>query len=277
MENDLRNALREQQFELHYQPQVNDRTGEVAGAEALIRWNHPERGMVSPVEFIPHAERTGLIIKLGQWVLETACQHLAAWARSPANSGLVIAVNVSAQQFQSPDFYNHVTAALERSGADPRQLKLELTESVFAGDVDSLIELMRRIKALGIGFSLDDFGTGYSSLSYLSRLPLDQLKIDRSFVGSIESGDNNVVICSATIGLAHSLKLKVVAEGVENDAQRHFLSTVHGCDLLQGYLYSRPLAPAAFERWLDQFRTAKPGRASSRKGELIALYPSKSA
>ncbi|MCX7239261.1 MAG: EAL domain-containing protein [Burkholderiales bacterium] len=245
---DLRVAIQGGQLELYYQPQVNGENGLIEGAEALVRWNHPTRGMVSPVEFIPHAERTGLILPLGAWVLENACEHLALWATDPAMAALSVAVNVSAQQFMAADFAEQVLATLERTGANPLRLKLELTESLFAGDFEQIVALMHKLKAIGIGFSLDDFGTGYSSLAYLSRLPLDQLKIDRSFVTHIESDENNVVICAAIINLAHSLRLKVVAEGVETVAQRYFLSTVHRCNLLQGYLYSRPVARQAFER-----------------------------
>jgi diguanylate cyclase (GGDEF)-like protein len=247
LEADLRVALEDGQFELYYQPQVLGSTGQIGGAEALIRWIHPQRGLVPPADFIGHAERTGLILPLGQWVLETACQHLATWATRPEMAHLTVAVNVSAQQFKMPDFAEQVIVTLERTGANPQQLKLELTESIFAGNIDEITQLMNKLKALGVGFSLDDFGTGYSSLAYLSRLPLDQLKIDRSFVFHIASGGSNAVICAATISLAHSLKLKVVAEGVEDQVQRYFLSTVHRCDLLQGYLFSRPVPRESFE------------------------------
>jgi len=247
LETDLRSALQGGQFELYYQPQVLGSTNQIAGAEALIRWIHPQRGMVPPADFIAHAERTGLILPLGQWVLETACQHLAEWATRTEMAHLTVAVNVSAQQFKMPDFAEQVMATLKRTGANPQLLKLELTESIFAGNIDEITQMMHKLKALGVGFSLDDFGTGYSSLAYLSRLPLDQLKIDRSFVSHIASGGNNVVICAATISLAHSLKLKVVAEGVEDEVQRYFLSTVHRCDLLQGYFFSRAVPREAFE------------------------------
>jgi EAL domain-containing protein (putative c-di-GMP-specific phosphodiesterase class I) len=250
MEGDLREGLQSKQFELYYQPQVEGGSGRIMGAEALIRWNHPQRGMVSPVQFIPHAERTGLILPLGQWVLETACEVLASWIARPETEHLTLAVNVSAQQFQSSGFAGQVVATLARTGANPARLKLELTESIFAGNADEIVATMLELKALGVGFSLDDFGTGYSSLAYLSRMPLDQLKIDRSFVSAIESGDTNVVICAATISLAHSLRLKVVAEGVETEAQRYFLATVHHCDMLQGYLFGRPVPRAEFEKLL---------------------------
>jgi diguanylate cyclase (GGDEF)-like protein/PAS domain S-box-containing protein len=250
LEADLRHAIQNDQLALHYQPQVSGSNGRIVGAEALVRWRHPERGLVHPCDFVPHAERTGLILPLGQWVLEQACQQLASWASCPEMAALALSVNVSAQQFKAPDYVEQVIATLARTGANPQLLKLELTESIFAGNIDDVVVMMNQLKAFGIGFSLDDFGTGYSSLAYLSRLPLDQLKIDRSFVANIESDDNNVAICAATIGLAHSLKLKVVAEGVENEAQRYFLSTVHRCDMLQGYLFSRPLPVADFETLL---------------------------
>lgn len=247
MTRDLRRALQERQLLLHYQAQVDGESGRIVGAEVLARWNHPTRGMVSPVEFIACAEESGLILPLGQWALETACSQLAAWASEPAVAHLTLAVNVSVKQFRQPYFVDQVIAVLEQTGANPRKLKLELTESLFVDDVEDIIAKMTALKAKGVGFSLDDFGTGYSSLAFLSRLPLDQLKIDRSFVMDLESSDNNVAICAATISLAHSLKLKVVAEGVETEAQRYFLTTVHHCDLLQGYLLGRPQPVVAFE------------------------------
>ena len=248
MGTDLREALKAQQFELYYQPQVSFATGEIVGAEALVRWNHPERGMVSPAEFIPYVERLGLMVPLGSWVLEAACAHLASWAQHPGMQNLTVAVNVSAQQFMSPDIVDRVVAALEKTGANPQRLKLELTESVLADNDKDVGQVMLRLKTLGISFSLDDFGTGFSSLAYLSRLPLDQLKIDKSFVADIETGNSNVAICAAIISLARSLRLDVIAEGVETDAQRYFLGTVHKCNLYQGYLFSRPVPRADFEQ-----------------------------
>ena len=246
MEIGLREALANGQFFLHYQAQVTDVCG-VAGAEALVRWRHPLRGTISPTEFIPLAEETGLIQPLGLWVLETACVQLARWAMQPGMAHLTLAVNVSARQFHQTDFVDQVLAVLERTGANPCRLKLELTESLLVTNIDGVIAKMSALKIIGVGFSLDDFGTGYSSLSYLSRLPLDQLKIDRSFVMNIESNDNAAAICAATISLAHALNLKVVAEGVETEAQRYFLNMVHHCDLIQGYLFSRPLPIDEFE------------------------------
>ena len=246
MEADLWVALEQGQFALYYQAQVS-REDKITGAEALVRWNHPRRGLVPPGEFIPLAEETGLILQLGQWVMDAACAQLALWADQPEMAHLTVAVNVSARQLHQPNFVNLVLAALKRSGADPKRLKLELTESTLVSDAEDIIAKMTLLKACGVGFSLDDFGTGYSSLSYLSRLPLDQLKIDRSFVMEIESNESAISICAATISLAHSLKLKVVAEGVETEAQQYFLSTVHRCDSMQGYLFSRPLPLQEFE------------------------------
>jgi EAL domain-containing protein (putative c-di-GMP-specific phosphodiesterase class I) len=210
------------------------------------------RGLVFPLDFIPHAERTGLILDIGLWVLECACNQLAHWAKSAQTSALTLAVNVTARQFEAPDFAPCLINILEKTKANPRLLKLELTESVLAGDPESVISSMQQLKTLGIGFALDDFGTGYSSLSYLSRLPLDQLKIDRSFVSAVESGGCNMTICAATISLARSLKLSVVAEGVETEAQQYSLGTIHQCEYLQGYLFGRPLTIADFEVLVKQ-------------------------
>lgn len=243
---DLREALRTQQFVLYYQPQI-DFDGNLGGAEALVRWQHPGRGLVPPNDFIPRTEETGLILPLGQWVLEAACEQLATWADQPQTASLSLSVNVSARQLRQPDFVELVLAVLDRTGAPPGQLKLEITESLLLHDIEDTIAKMQALKAAGVGFSLDDFGTGYSSLAYLTRLPLDELKIDRSFVSKLETDDNSVVICAATISLAHSLRLKVVAEGVETDAERYLLTTVHRCDFLQGYLFSKPLPLAQFD------------------------------
>jgi diguanylate cyclase (GGDEF)-like protein/PAS domain S-box-containing protein len=238
LEADLREGLRLGQFLLYYQPQVDDDTG-LTGAEALVRWRHPRRGMVSPAEFIPLAEDTGLILPLGQWVLETACAQLAAWAGQPQTADLVLAVNVSSRQFYHPDFVAQVRGALNQHGADPRRLKLELTESLLLDNIEDTIAKMAMLKTEGVGFSLDDFGTGYSSLTYLKRLPLDQLKIDQSFIRDILTDPNDAVIARAIVALAHSLGLAVIAEGVETAAQRDFLIE-HGCRAFQGYFYGRP-------------------------------------
>jgi diguanylate cyclase (GGDEF)-like protein/PAS domain S-box-containing protein len=252
LESGLRKALLTNEFELYYQPQVSI-NGNTTGAEALVRWHHPERGMISPADFIPLAEDTGLILPLGHWVLANACDRLARWAIQPELSNLTLAVNVSASQFRQADFVDQVLSVLARTGANPQRLKLELTESLFVDNMQDVIDKMSALKSKGVTFSLDDFGTGYSSLAYLSQLPLDQLKIDRSFVMGLESDDTAVVICAATISLAHALKLKVVAEGVETAAQRYVLSTVHRCDFIQGYLYSRPLPVEKFEMFAKTF------------------------
>jgi diguanylate cyclase (GGDEF)-like protein/PAS domain S-box-containing protein len=243
LETDLRQGLVDEQFILYYQAQVDAR-GRLTGAEALVRWQHPKRGMVSPVEFIPLAEDTGLILPLGQWVLETACRQLAVWARQEATSHLSIAVNVSALQLRRADFVSQVLAVLERTAANPCRLKLELTESLLLDNVEEVIEKMRALKARGVGFSLDDFGTGYSSLSYLKRLPLDQLKIDQSFVRDVLFDPNDAAIARTIVALAQSLGLAVIAEGVETEAQRKLLAEF-GCLAYQGYLFGRPGPVAA--------------------------------
>ena len=242
-------ALEKQQFVLQYQPQIAA-DGTVIGVEALVRWHHPERGMIPPAEFIPLAEETGQILALGRWVLESACAQLAAWASDARRTRLKIAVNVSARQFRQDDFVADVLEVLARSGADPARLELELTESSLVIDVDKVVAKMDALKARGVGFSLDDFGTGYSSLAYLKRLPLDQVKIDRGFVRDILVDPNDAAIAGMIIVLAESLGLGVVAEGVESEAQRAFLAQ-QGCRTYQGYLFSRPLAVAELETYLD--------------------------
>ena len=245
MELSMRESLLVGDFQLYYQPQLVGQ-GRMTGAEALVRWLHPQRGLVSPSEFIPLAEETGLILPLGQWVLDTACAQLAKWATCTELAQLTVSVNVSARQFHHKEFVSNVLATLSRTGANPRQLKLELTESLLVEDVEGIISKMTALRAHGVGFSLDDFGTGYSSLSYLKRLPLDQLKIDQGFVKNILSDPNDSAIAKMVIALADSLGLMVIAEGVEIEAQRDFLAR-HGCHAYQGYLFSRPLPLEMFE------------------------------
>ena len=245
LEIDLREAVRQQQFVLHYQPQVVGE-GRLTGAEALVRWQHPVRGLVYPNDFIPLAEETGLILPLGLWVLETACVQLARWATQPDMADLSLAINVSANQLHQTDFVDQVLAALGKTGANPHRLKLELTESLLLSNVENSIAKMVALKAHGVGFSLDDFGTGYSSLSYLQRLPLDQLKIDRNFVRDIPIDTYDVAIAKMILALAESLGLTVIAEGVETEAQRDFLAS-QGCHAYQGYLFGRPLPLDEFE------------------------------
>ena len=247
LEVELRQAIQENQFVLHYQPQVTD-DGSVTGAEALVRWMHPERGIVSPVEFIALAEECGLIFPLGQWVLARACEQLTAWAFHSTLSHLSLAVNVSVLQFREAGFVDEVLAILRHTGANPARLKLELTESLLADSVQEVIDKMAALKAHGVCFSLDDFGTGYSSLSYLKRLPLDQLKIDQSFVRDILIDPNDAAIARTVVALAQSLGLDVIAEGVETRAQRDFLASA-GCHAYQGYYFSQPLPIERFEAY----------------------------
>lgn len=211
----------------------------MTGAEALVRWQHPQRGMVSPAAFIPLAEDTGLILPMGQWVLETACQQLAVWAGQPATAALTLAVNVSGRQLRQPDFVQQVLDTLSRTAAPASRLKLELTESLLLDNKEDTIQKMAALKGHGVGFSLDDFGTGYSSLAYLKRLPLDQLKIDQSFVKDVTDDPKDAAIVRTVVALAESLQLNVIAEGVETPAQRDSLAS-HGCLHYQGYLYGRP-------------------------------------
>jgi diguanylate cyclase (GGDEF)-like protein/PAS domain S-box-containing protein len=248
MEIALRKAITEEQFLLHFQPQV-DAAGRMTGAEVLIRWQHPERGMVPPGEFIPLAEESGLILPIGHWVLHTACQQLAAWAARPQTAHLNLAVNVSARQFSLPNLVEQVLALIEQTGAPPERLKLELTESMLLDNTSDMIAKMHALKARGVSFSLDDFGTGYSSLSYLKRLPLDQLKIDQSFVRDVLDDPNDAAIARTIVTLGQSLGLAVIAEGVETAAQRDFLAA-SGCLNYQGYFFSRPVPLAAFEQLL---------------------------
>jgi EAL domain-containing protein (putative c-di-GMP-specific phosphodiesterase class I) len=243
LEADLHQGLRDKEFILHYQPQI-DSNGSVIGAEALVRWQRGQR-MVSPAEFIPLAEETGLIEQLGRWVLETACAQLVAWTALPETAELSVAVNVSARQLHHPDFVSHVLAILDETGANPLRLKLELTESLLVNDVEETISKMMALKSKGVSFSLDDFGTGYSSLAYLKRLPLDQLKIDQSFIRDMLVDRDDATIALAILSLGQSLGLAVIAEGVETEPQRDFLAD-HGCHAYQGYLFSRPISSEQF-------------------------------
>ncbi len=250
LEADLRQALARQQFRLYYQAQVNSR-GKETGAEALLRWEHPKRGLVSPAHFIPVTEETGLIVPIGLWVLETACAQLKAWQSDALTRDLTVAVNVSAKQFHQADFVAQVQRVLQESGAKPSHLKLELTESTVLENIQDTIAKMREIKVLGVSFSMDDFGTGYSSLQYLKRLPLDQIKIDRSFVLDITSDPNDAAIVQTIIAMTQALGLNVIAEGVETGAQRDFLDK-HGCHAFQGYLFGKPVPIGEFEALLKQ-------------------------
>ncbi|PKO53623.1 MAG: diguanylate cyclase, partial [Betaproteobacteria bacterium HGW-Betaproteobacteria-20] len=216
-----------------------------------IRWQHPEKGLISPAVFIPLAEETGLILPIGYWVLETACKQLKAWSSHLKTKPLLLAVNVSAKQFHQANFVAQVLEVLDHTGADPTRLKLELTESLLVENIDTTIKKMAQLKAKGVNFSLDDFGTGFSSLTYLKRLPIDQLKIDQSFVRDILSDPNDASIVRTIITLGESLGLSVIAEGVETEEQRKFLIT-NGCHNYQGYLFSKPVPVSEFERMVLQ-------------------------
>ncbi|OGR90711.1 MAG: hypothetical protein A2992_08480 [Elusimicrobia bacterium RIFCSPLOWO2_01_FULL_59_12] len=250
MENSLRKALERQQFMLHYQPQVDMPGGKISGMEALVRWRHPDLGLVYPAEFITLAEETGLIVPLGDWVLRTACTQARIWHKA-GYPQLTVAVNLSARQFQHQGLTDTLARVLKETELDPRTLELEITESIAMQNADFTHVVLNHVKEMGVRIAMDDFGTGYSSLSYLRKFPIDTLKIDQSFVRDLTSDPNDAAIANAIIVLAHSLKLKVVAEGVETAEQEAFLKA-HHCDKLQGYLYNRPLTVEQFEQLLFQ-------------------------
>lgn len=254
LEADLRTAVAQQQFVLYYQAQIG-RERQLTGAEVLLRWKHPVRGLVSPAEFIPLGEDTGLILPLGDWVLETACNQLTAWAARAETTHLTIAVNVSPLQFHQRDFVTKVLDIVRRTGANPQRLKLELTEGMLISSIEDVIAKMSALQKYGIGLSLDDFGTGYSSLSYLKRLPLDQIKIDQSFIRDIPDDSSDASIAKMIIALADGLGLAVIAEGVETEEQHAFLAG-NGCHAYQGYLYYRPVPLEEFEAFAS--RTSAP-------------------
>jgi EAL domain-containing protein (putative c-di-GMP-specific phosphodiesterase class I) len=249
IEESLRRALERQEFALHYQPKINLKTGEITGAEALLRWTHPIRGPVSPAQFIPVAEDCGLILPIGNWVLREACKQARAWV----DSGLTVAtmaVNISAMQFRDENFLEGVFAILEDTGMDPRSLELELTESVLMKHAESTESILKTLRAKGVQFAVDDFGTGYSSLSYLRKFPIDALKIDQSFVRQITTAPGETNIVTAVISMGRSLKLRVVAEGVETQEELAFLQA-HKCDEAQGYYFSPPVLPQQFAKLLE--------------------------
>ena len=251
MENSLRRAIERNELLLYYQPKVNMRQKCVIGCEALIRWQHPELGLVSPLQFIPIAEDSGLIIDISNWVLETACTQMCDWQLQELPP-LVMAINVSAKQFRQADFVGQVQQLLTRLGLSPQHLTLELTESILLEDIEDAMVTLRELRTLGVEISIDDFGTGYSSLAYLKKLPISELKIDRSFIRDIPNNEEDMAITTAILALAKSLSLDVVAEGVEREAQVDFL--LHeGCEIAQGFLYSKPLAAADFAAFILQF------------------------
>ena len=250
LDRDLHAALREQQFVLHYQAQLNSR-GTVTGAEVLIRWQHPQRGLVPPAEFIGHAEKTGLIIPIGQWVLEQAFTQLRAWKDDPLYRDISLAVNISQKQFRQASFVTDMLGLIETYGIDARRLELELTETLIVHDIDDLMRKMAVLVERGVRFSLDDFGTGFSSLSHLKRLPLNTLKIDRSFVSDLLTDANSQAIVRTVIALAQSMGMTVIAEGVETQAQQQFLLD-NGCMQFQGYLFSKPLPLGTFTAFVER-------------------------
>jgi diguanylate cyclase (GGDEF)-like protein/PAS domain S-box-containing protein len=250
LEGSLRCALKRDEFMLVYQPKIDLSTAEISGVEALLRWNHPERGLIEPLKFVPIAEESGLIVPIGQWVLLEACRQARAWM----DAGLPpvrIAVNVSALQFASKDFLSTVRAALISTGIDPCNLELELTETVLMQDAESAVQMLRALKAIGVQLAIDDFGVGYSSFSYLRKFPLDALKVDRSFINDICSNPDNATILSALINIGKSLKHRVVAEGVETEEQLHFLQK-EGCSEGQGYFFCRPVIAEKFAQFLER-------------------------
>jgi len=249
LENDLRKAIGRRELELHYQPKVDMRTGRLSGMEALVRWRHPAKGLMLPSEFVPLAEETGLIGALGHWVLGEACRQNRAW-QDQGRSPLRVAVNISGAQLRQKDLDGQVAQVLQAAGLDAKWLELEITESVIMQNASQATVMLDRLNRMGLHLSMDDFGTGYTSLSYLKRFPLKTLKIDASFIRDISTDYNDAAIVRAIIALAHSLRLRVVAEGVENEAQRRFLKRL-GSDEYQGYLCSKPLPRDAFERLWD--------------------------
>ena len=245
LEGDLRRAIEKNEFLLYFQPKVDCRSGKLIGAEALIRWRHPNRGMVSPIEFIAIAEETGMILEIGEWVMRTACQQITAWSAAGLDT-VPIAVNVSPRQFQEDKFTASLTKILGEAGLDPHMLELEITETTVMVDAEESIAKLRACREMGLHISMDDFGTGYSSLNYLRRLPIHSLKIDQSFIAAIDHENETHAIVAATIVLAHKLGLKVIAEGVETEQHKEMLQELH-CDVLQGYLISKPIAVEQFE------------------------------
>ncbi|HWW53053.1 MAG TPA: EAL domain-containing protein, partial [Acidimicrobiales bacterium] len=253
-ESSLHTAIAHGELVLFYQPKVDVQTMKLVGMEALVRWRHPERGLLGPDEFIPLAEETGLIVPLGEWALETACRQTHVWREKAGD--LVVAVNLSARQFQQQEMADVVARALRETGLPPRALELELTETVALENPAATSATLHDIKRMGVSCSIDDFGTGYSGLSYLTRLPIDKLKIDKSFIDQIANGEDDARIVAAVIALAHELHMTVIAEGVETREQADFLKA-NGCDDMQGYLISRPLSTEEFAAMLNRMRNGK--------------------
>ena len=275
LESDLHQALQCQQFELHYQPKVDAVSGKIRGAEALIRWRHPQRGLIAPDDFIPLAEESGLIIPIGEWVVREACRQIRAW-QCGGLSPVRIAVNVSATQFQQRNLLDIIRRALDEAGVDASHLEIELTESAVMSNPDESAETLQQLSRMGVAVSVDDFGTGYSSMSCLHRFPLDKLKIDRSFINNLTSSSEAAAVVQGIIRLAHSLRLKVIAEGVETLEQVEFLQN-HGCDQYQGFYLSRPLTAVAYEALMraemQATSDAAEDEASRTHSKLAAIEP----
>ena len=271
LENDLRRALKRDEFVLHFQPKASLTTGEITGVEALLRWNHPDGRLVPPSEFIPQLEESGLIVPVGEWILRSACMQVQAW-RQAGVTPVSIAVNLSASQFQQHDLCAIVGSTLREYGVDPRLLELEITETAAMQNAKETIATLRGLKALGVRLSIDDFGTGYSSLSYLKSFPVDTLKIDRTFIGDLAANPDDASIAQAIINMAHSLHLKVVAEGVESESQLSFLSS-QGCDQMQGYYFAHPLAAPEITAMLAENRKLQrpPGPSDNGQRTLLLL------
>jgi EAL domain-containing protein (putative c-di-GMP-specific phosphodiesterase class I) len=245
---ELRNAITRSEFVLYYQPEVDLRTGRVFAVEALVRWNHPKLGLVPPIKFIPAAEETGLIVPIGDWVLHEACRQNKAW-QDAGLAPMVVSVNVSARQFREKNLVARVAGALKESGLQARYLELEVTESLIMQDFDLAVAIMEELRRLGVQLSIDDFGTGYSSLSALKSYPVARLKIDKSFIDGLPANEDDKAVASAVISLGRTLNLRVIAEGVETDAQAAFLRSVN-CDEMQGYLFSKPIPAQKIEEML---------------------------
>ncbi|HBZ82164.1 MAG TPA: hypothetical protein DEP07_17490 [Brevibacillus sp.] len=262
MEQELHKALERGEFHLQYQPQIDCQTGKIVGVEALLRWQHPVWGLVSPADFIPLAEETGLIVPIGEWALRTACNQAKLWEQAGYDP-LRVAVNLSARQFQQENLVQMIQQVLQETDMQPELLELEITESAVMKNPDAVIGVLHELKRLGMKLSIDDFGTGYSSLSYLRDFPIDRLKIDRSFVSAITEKDD-AVIAQSIIAMAHNLHLSVLAEGVENELQFAFLRE-QKCDEMQGYLYSKPLSAEEIKQWLQKI-----GQGISERGPCVA-------
>ena len=270
LERGLRRALERGEFLLHYQPKVSAATGKLCGAEALLRWQHPERGLVAPGEFVSILEETGLIVPVGLWVLETACRQIGRWERSGVQVDS-IGINLSPRQFQQPDFDAQVRRIIEACGLPPGKIELEITESMLMSDPAQAIQTLTRLKQSGVSLAVDDFGTGYSGLSYLRQLPLDSLKIARNFISNITHDADDAAIALAIIGLAHNLGLEVVAEGVETEAQARFLAG-HRCDYLQGFYFSQPLDAEAYGRMEANWRAPGSARGATESGLILPFH-----